>query len=75
MWGCSVLGANCVRFEVHRALATPGAPPPAFVAAAYFWVTSAEAFGATLAENGAELYDDIANFSRTQPVRGWAEVI
>jgi hypothetical protein len=59
---------------VHRALATPGAPPRPFVAAAYFWVTSAEAFGATLAENGAELYEDIASFSRTQPVRGWVEV-
>jgi uncharacterized protein (TIGR02118 family) len=36
-----ILGDNCVRFEVHRGLAAPGAPPPPFVAAAYFWVTSA----------------------------------
>jgi hypothetical protein len=46
----------------------------ALVAAAYFWVTSPEAFGATLAEHAATLYGDIANFSQTQPVRGWAEV-
>jgi uncharacterized protein (TIGR02118 family) len=70
-----LLGENCVRFEVHRALATPGAPSPPFAAAGYFWVTSPEAFGATLAEHGAAIYTDIANFSGTQPIRGWAEVV
>jgi uncharacterized protein (TIGR02118 family) len=69
-----LLGDNCVHFEVHRGLEAPGAPPPPFVAAAYFWVSSAEAFGATLVESGAEIYADIPNFSRTQPDRGWAEV-
>ena len=69
-----LLGENCVRFEVHRGLPTPGAPPPPFLAAAYFWVTSATEFGASLSEHGAAIYADIANFSRTQPVRGWAEV-
>jgi uncharacterized protein (TIGR02118 family) len=70
-----LLGDNCVRFEVHRGLAAPGAPPPPFVAAAYFWVTSPEAFGATLAEHGEQIYADIGKFSRTQPVRGWAEIV
>jgi uncharacterized protein (TIGR02118 family) len=70
----SLLGENCVRSEVHRALATPGAPPPPFLAAAYFWVTSPEAFGATLAKHGAAIYADIGKFTRTQPIRGWAEV-
>lgn len=69
-----LLGSNCQRFEVHRALATPGAPTPPFAAAAYFWVTSADAFGATLADTADEIYADIANFGRTPPVRGWAEV-
>jgi uncharacterized protein (TIGR02118 family) len=69
-----LLGDNCVRYEVHRGLASQGAPPPPFVAAAYFWVKSPEAFGAALSEHAAALYSDIANFSRTQPVRGWAEV-
>ena len=71
----AMLGANCVRFEVHRALSMPGAPRPPFAAAAYFWVTSPEEFGATLAEHGEEIYADISNFSQTQPVRGWAEVV
>jgi uncharacterized protein (TIGR02118 family) len=68
-------GANCVRFEVHRALSTPGAPTPPFAAAAYFWVTSPEDFGVALAEHGEAVYADIANFSQTQPIRGWAEVV
>jgi len=71
----ATLGANCVRFEVHRALSTPGAPPPPFAAAAYFWVTSSEDFGAALAAHGEAVYADIANFSQTQPTRGWAEVV
>lgn len=69
-----LLGENCVRFEVHRGLGIPGAPPPPFVAAAYFWVTSADDFGATLAAHGEAIYTDIQKFSRTQPIRGWAEV-
>ena len=70
-----MLGDNCVRWEVHRALASPGAPPPPFTAAAYFWIEDAERFGATLAEHGETIYQDIARFSRTQPVRGWSAVI
>ena len=70
-----LLGDNCVRFEVHRGLAAPGAPPPPFAGAAYFWVGSAEQFGQALAEHGEQIYADIASFSRTQPVRGWAEVV
>jgi uncharacterized protein (TIGR02118 family) len=69
-----LLGDNCVRYEVHRGLATPGAPPPPFLAAAYFWVRSAERFGAALAAHGDEIYSDIPRFSRTQPTRGWAEI-
>ena len=70
-----LLGDNCVRFEVHRAVSAPGAPPPLYAGAAYFWVDSADAFGAVLAEHGPTLYADIANFSATQPQRGWAEVV
>ena len=70
-----MLGENCERFEVHRGLSAPGAPPPPFVAAAYFWVRSAEDFGAALAAHADTIYADIANFSQTQPVRGWAEVV
>jgi uncharacterized protein (TIGR02118 family) len=70
-----LLGDNCVRFEVHHPVADPGAPSPPFAAAAYFWVTSPEAFGATLAQHGEQIYADIAHFSRAQPVRGWSAVV
>jgi uncharacterized protein (TIGR02118 family) len=69
-----LLGDNCVRYEVHVPQPAPGAPPPPFAAAAYFWVTSPELFGATLSEHGTAIYADIQRFSRTQPIRGWAEV-
>lgn len=71
----AMLGENCIKWEVHRALATPGAPAPPFAAAAYFWVESAEQFGAQLVAHGPEIYADIANFSSEQPTRGWSEVI
>jgi uncharacterized protein (TIGR02118 family) len=70
-----MIGENCVRWEVHRALQTPGAPPPPFLAAAYFWVESAEAFGSMLMEQRETIYADIENFSKTQPLRGWAELV
>ena len=69
-----LLGDNCVRFEVHKMLAAPGAPPPASLGAAYFWVTSGEAFGAALAQHGEEIYADIPRFTNIEPVRQWAEV-
>jgi uncharacterized protein (TIGR02118 family) len=69
-----LLGSNCVRYEVHRGLATEGAPPPPFSAAAYFWLVSPQQFGETLATHGEEIYRDIAAFTDGQPVRGWAAV-
>ncbi len=69
-----LLGDNCVRFEVHKSLATPGAPVPTIIASAYFWVKSGEDFGATLEQHGEEIYADIPKFTDIEPVRGWFEV-
>ena len=69
------LGENCVRFEVHKSLAVPGAPAPGFLGVAYFWVTSSEDFGAVLAQHGQEIYSDIARFTDIEPVRQWSEVV
>jgi uncharacterized protein (TIGR02118 family) len=66
-----LLGDKCRRFEVHRALSTPGARPPPLMAAAYFWVTSPEPFGAMLTDHGAAIYEDIA---RIQPDAASARV-
>ena len=69
------LGDNCVRFEVHKSLAVPGAPAPIFLGVAYFWVKSNEGFGAKLAQYGKEIYSDIPNFTDIEPIRQWSEVV
>lgn len=69
------LGDNCVRFEVHKSLASPGAPPPSFFGVAYFWVKSGEDFGAKLAQYSKEIYLDIPNFTDIEPIRQWSEVV
>jgi len=69
------LGDNCVRFEVHKSLTSPGAPAPRRLGAAYFWVKSGEDFGAALAQYGTEIYADIANFTDIEPIRQWSEVV
>lgn len=70
-----LLGENCVRFEVQKPLASPGAPAPAFLGVAYFWVKSGEGFGAALAQHGQEIYADIPHFSDIEPLRQWNEVV
>jgi uncharacterized protein (TIGR02118 family) len=70
-----LLGANCVRFEVQRPLATPDAPPPAYQGVAHFWVRSGEEFGAALGQHGPEIYADIPRFTDIEPVRLWSEVV
>jgi uncharacterized protein (TIGR02118 family) len=70
-----LLGANCVRFEVHKSLTSPGAPAPSFLGVAYFWVKSSEEFGAALAQYGQEIYADIPNFTNIEPVRQWSAVV
>jgi uncharacterized protein (TIGR02118 family) len=71
----ALLGDNCVRWEVHRPVRSLGAPEPTFLAAAYFWVRSAERFGRTLAEHGPVIYADVAAVSDAAPTRAWTEVL
>ena len=70
-----LLGDNCIKYEVHKSLQTPGAPTPTHVAVAYFWVKSGDQFGRTLAEHGQEIYADITNFTDLQPTREWSEIV
>jgi len=69
------LGNNCVRYEVHKYLASPGAPAPTYLGAAYMWLQSGEAFGAALAQHGDAIYGDIPRFTDIEPVRQWSEVV
>jgi uncharacterized protein (TIGR02118 family) len=70
-----LLGENCVRFEVHKSLASPGAPTPYFFGIAYFWVRSGEDFEATLAQCCNEIYADFLRFTDTEPLRQWSEIV
>lgn len=70
-----LLGNNCVKYEVQKSIASPGAPTPLFLCSAYFWVKSEEEFGKTLAQHGKEIYGDIPHFTTLEPVRQWNEVV
>jgi uncharacterized protein (TIGR02118 family) len=63
------IGAACTGFTVEAGLAG-GAPgsAPAYVAVGAFLVTSLEAFGAAMAQHGAEIMGDIPNYTDAQPV-------
>ena len=71
-----ILGDNCVRFEVRKGLATPGAPAPKFLCVANIWIKSAEKFGASMATSEMkELMTKINAFTTIQPIRQFDEVI
>jgi uncharacterized protein (TIGR02118 family) len=71
-----ILGDNCVRYEVRKGLATPGASFPAFLCIASIWVKSAEQFGRTMSDpRMSELMKRISAFTEIEPVRQFDEVI
>ena len=63
------IGAACTGFTVEAGLAG-GAPgsAPAYVAVGALLVNSLEAFGAAMAQHGAEIMGDIPNYTDAQPV-------
>ncbi len=69
------LGAACTGFTVDAGLAggAPGQPAP-YVAIGALLCTSAEAFGAAMAQHGAEVMGDIPNYTDAQPVLQICEV-
>jgi uncharacterized protein (TIGR02118 family) len=71
-----ILGNNVLKFEVRKGLATPGAPSPGFICIANVWVTSAEAFGASMADPEMKiLMQKISAFTEIQPIRQFDQVI
>ncbi len=71
-----ILGNTVVKFEVRKGLATPGAPSPNFLCIANVWVTSAEAFGAAMADPEMKIVmEKISSFTEIQPIRQFDEVI
>ena len=69
------IGAACTGFTVDAGLAG-GAPGQAalYVAVGAFLVSSVEAFGAAMAQHGAEILGDIPNYTDAQPVIQISEV-
>ena len=65
----SRIGAACTGFTVDAGLAggAPGSAPP-YVAVGALLVDSLEAFGAAMAQHGAEIMGDMANYTDAQPV-------
>ncbi|MEO6868462.1 MAG: hypothetical protein ABI168_02385 [Ginsengibacter sp.] len=71
-----ILGENCVKYEVRKGLAAPGAPAPNFVCILNIWISSREKFRESLADPRMKaLMQRISAISDIQPVRQMDEVI
>jgi len=71
----SKIGESCIGFTVESGLAggAPGSPAP-YVAIGALLFESMDKFGAAMAEHGAEIMADIANYTDSQPVMQISEV-
>ena len=69
------LGTTCTGFTVDAGLAggAPGQAAP-YVAVGMLQVNSLEAFGAAMAQHGAEIMGDIPNYTDAQPTLLVSEV-
>jgi len=56
------------RFELHKPIEMPGAPPSPYLAHINIYIRDAEAFAAAGAEHGPTLVADVANFTNAQLV-------
>lgn len=68
-------GANAVKVEVRKGVASPDGSAPSFVCLANIWITSADEFQAMLANHGEEIMGDIPNFTNIQPFLQIDEVV
>lgn len=72
----AILGENCVKYEVRKGLATPGALAPAFVCIASFWLTSGEEFRASMADERMKVVmEKIFAFTNIQSIRQFDQVM
>ena len=69
------LGANAVRGEVRKGVASPDGSAASFVCMANIWIKSVDEFQATLAKHGKEIMGDIPNFTNIQPILQVDEVV
>lgn len=69
------LGANAVKSETRKGIASPDGSVASFVCMANIWIKSVEELQATLATNGKEIMGDIPNFTNIQPIIQVDEVV
>jgi uncharacterized protein (TIGR02118 family) len=69
------LGANAVKSETRKGVASPDGSAASFVCMANIWIKSVEELQATLATNGKEIMGDIPNFTNIQPIIQVDEVV
>jgi uncharacterized protein (TIGR02118 family) len=71
-----ILGDNCVKYEVRKGLATPGALAPIFICITNIWVTSREKLRESMADEKMKaLMKKISAITDLQPIRQMDEVI
>ncbi len=71
-----ILGDNCVKYEVRKGLATPGALAPNFVCIINIWVTSREKFRASMSDQRMKvLLEKISASTEIQPIRQLDQVV
>jgi len=71
-----ILGNNCVKYEVSKGLATPGALSPNFVCITNIWVTSLEELRVSMSEGRMRaLVKRISAITELQPIRQMDEII
>ena len=63
------IGEACTGFTVDAGMAggAPGSAPP-YAAVGALTITSIEAFGAAMAQHGAEIMGDVPNYTDAQPI-------
>ncbi len=69
------LGANSVRAEIRKGVASPDGSAAPFVCMANIWINSVEEFQATLARHGGEIMGDLSNYTDIQPILQVDEVV
>jgi len=69
------LGDACSGFTVDAGMAggAPGSSPP-YAAVGALTITSIEAFGAAMAQHGAEIMGDVPNYTDAQPILQISEI-
>jgi uncharacterized protein (TIGR02118 family) len=72
----AILGENCVKFEVRKGLAAPGASSPNYVCIASIWLRSRERFRESMADIRMKgLLEKFAAVTDIQSIRQMDEVI